>query len=614
VNSARAVLFCSAALAAALALAGDASAGQRHRASRSASPPSTRASAGLVELPALPAARRTEWSPGIPGGIPARTRICATVPPEPWGNGHVDAAATIQHAIDACPEGQVVQLPPGTYRLTKHLVIPKGIVLRGAGPERTRLRAEVKGTAVVYMTNLWVQYDAPPVDVTADVPKGAREIPVADTSRFSVGDIVQIDQLDDAYVYRGGLRWFIRGPHPGDNRRPVSRDGYRCQGQTVEVVGKTRTSLRIGTPIHLGFKRALRPQIYAPSGPRTHSGPTVRWAGLEDLYVTGGRNGMILMLAAAYSWIRNVESDGSLTTGRGQVGHHIDLESCYRCVVRDSYVHDASDVIQGGGAYGISVNSQSSECLVENNVVVNLNKPVVTQASGGGNVIAYNYVDDASTRAAPSLQETTIDAGHAAFPHMELFEGNWAGHLGTDLVWGNSGWITFFRNYASGEQRRSRLAGESWDVEAIGLEGRGVELNVLGNVLGAPGKGLVYEVTSSPPGTGRAAVYRIGHRADGGGGTGDIDRYEDPRRPGSTASTLLRHGNFDHVTGKVSWDPRIRSRELPPSLYLQEKPPFFRDDPWPWVDPTGPEKLHVLPAKRRFDELSRVAAKERDTP
>jgi hypothetical protein len=593
----RAARFRSAALAAAIAAAA-----------------ASGASAGPVEVAGIPAARRTEWRPGIPGGVPARTKRCATLA-ERWGDGKADAAPAIQEAIDACPEGEVVYLPAGTYRLKKHLVIPKGIVLRGAGPERTRLRAEVEGTAVVYISNLWIEYGAPPVDVTADVPKGAREIPVADASRFSVGEIVQIDQLDDpAYVYRGGLRWYVRGPDPRDGRRPVSRDGHRCQGQTVEVVGKTPTSLRIGTPIHLGFKRALHPQVYAPSGPRTHSGPTVRWAGVEDLYVTGGRNGMILMIAAAYSWIRNVESDGSTTTGRGQVGHHVDLESCYRCVVRDSYVHDASDVVQGGGAYGISVHSQSSECLVENNVVVNLNKPIVTQASGGGNVIAYNYVDDAWTRAAPGLQETAIDAGHAAFPHMELFEGNWAGHLGTDVVWGNSGWITFFRNYASGQQRRGRAAPERWDVAAVGLEARGVELNVVGNVLGAPGGGLAYEVTSRPPGTGRAAIYRIGHRADGGGGTGDSDRYEDPRRPGSTAATLLRHGNFDHATGTVRWDPRTRSRELPPSLYLEEKPPFFGDHPWPWVDPTGREKLHVLPAKLRFDALSGVAASERRTP
>jgi hypothetical protein len=331
----------------------------------------------------------------------------------------------------------------------------------------------------------------------------------------------------------------------------------------------------------------------------------VKYAGIEDLRVTGGRDGMILMVNAAYSWIRNVESDGSTATGRGQVGHHVRLESCYRCVVRDSYIHDASDVTQGGGAYGIAVASQSSECLVENNVVVNLNKPLVLLASGGGNVIAYNYVDDAWTRTAPQVQETAIDAGHAAFPHMELFEGNWAAHLGTDAVWGNAGWLTFFRNHASSRQSRTPLAREVWDVAAIGLAARGVQINVVGNVLGAPGKGLAYEVTSNPPGTGARAVYRLGHRADGGGGSGDANLYEDASRTGSTASTLLRHGNFDFASGVVVWDSHTAARELPPSLYLTEKPAFFEDHPWPWVDPTGPRKLHVLPAKQRFEERSK---------
>ena len=561
------------------------------------------------ELAGIPAARRTAWNPGIPGGVPVRTKVCATIPADRHGNGTTDATPAIQKAIDGCPEGHVVLLPAGTYRTTRAIMIPKGIVLRGDGPTRTRIHAEGSQTAAIYVANLWPEYRSRPVDVTADVPKGSRTIPVADASGFAVGDIVQIDQLDDpSYVYRGGLRWWIRGPNAGDNRRPVSADGYRCQGQTVEVVAKTRTTLAIATPIHVGFKRAFHPQVYGPTGPTTHSGPTVRYAGVEDLYVTGGRNGMIMMLNAAYSWIKNVESDGSLTTGRGQVGHHIDLESCYRCVVRDSYVHDANDIVQGGGAYGISVMSQSSECLVENNVIVNLNKPLVTQASGGGNVIAYNYVDDAWTRVAANVQETTIDAGHAAFPHMELFEGNWAAHMGTDVVWGNSGWITFFRNHAGSQQRRTPLVPEVWDVEAIGLEGRGIDINIVANVLGAPGKGLVYEVTSNPPGTGRPAVYRIGHRADGGGGGGDVNRYEDPSRAGSTASTLLRHGNFDHVTGEVVWDRRIATRDLPPSLYLSEKPAFFGDDPWPWVDPTGRTKLHVLPAKRRFDALTHGAA------
>jgi hypothetical protein len=360
----------------------------------------------------------------------------------------------------------------------------------------------------------------------------------------------------------------------------------------------------MATPLHLGLRRALRPQVFKPTGPAARGGPTVRYAGVEDLYVTGGRAGMILLQNAAYSWVRNVESDGSPASGRGLVGRHVALEACYRCVVRDSHVHGASDVVHGGVAYGIAVAAQSSECLVENNVVHDLNKPIVLQASGGGNVIAYNYVDDAWTRAAPDVQETSIDGGHAAFPHMELFEGNWAAHLGAGATWGNAGWLTFFRNHASAEQRRSAGAGERWDVAAVGLEAGLVGVNVVGNVLGAPGKGLLYEVSSDPPGTGRAAVYRLGHRAGGGDGGGDAGRYEDPRAPGSTASTLLRHGNFDFVTGEVAWDRAIASRALPPSLYLRERPAFFGERPWPWVDPVGPRRLHALPAKERFDALA----------
>lgn len=553
----------------------------------------------------IPADRCTRWSPGVPGGIPHRTRTCARIDAAAHGDGRSDAAAAIQHAIDRCPEGSVVELGRGTYRLATSLFLNKGVVLRGAGPDATRLRLEASGdVAAIYVSNLWPEYNAAPVDVTADVPKGATSVQVADASAFAPGDVVQIDQLDDpSYVDHGGCRWMKRGPSRADDRRPVSPEGYRAQGQTVEVVRVERGRLFLAAPIHLGFRLARRPQVFKPTGPRTPSGTTVKYAGVEDLYVTGGRNGMIALINAAYSWLRNVESDGDPKGGAGMKGAHVSLESCFRCVVRDSYLHDATDVTQGGGAYGLSILAQSSDCLVENNVVVNLNKPLVLRASGGGNVVAYNYVDDAWTGVMPSLQETTVDAGHASFPHMELFEGNWAAHMGTDAVWGNSGWITFFRNHASSQQGRTPRVPETWDVAAIGLEARAHHTSVVGNVLGAPGKGLVYEVHSNPPGTGQPAVYRLGHRANGGNGGGDSNAYEDPARPGTTGFTLLRHGNFDHVTNQVVWDPRIPSRHLPPSLYLAEKPAFFGANPWPWVDPEGAVKTHVLPARQRFEAL-----------
>ena len=56
----------------------------------------------------VPADRGTTWNPGIPGGIPARTTVCATVV----------AGGNIQAAINACPAGQVVQLGAGTWNLS----------------------------------------------------------------------------------------------------------------------------------------------------------------------------------------------------------------------------------------------------------------------------------------------------------------------------------------------------------------------------------------------------------------------------------------------------------------------------------------------------------------
>src|SRR6059058_4077341 len=60
--------------------------------------------------------RRIDWSQaGIPGGIPNRTAICATLNPGA-------TAAQINSAIAACPSGQVVFLNAGTYNLTSGLI------------------------------------------------------------------------------------------------------------------------------------------------------------------------------------------------------------------------------------------------------------------------------------------------------------------------------------------------------------------------------------------------------------------------------------------------------------------------------------------------------------
>jgi hypothetical protein len=538
--------------------------------------------------------------------------VCASIG-APYADGTTDATSTIQNAIDACPVGQVVSLAAGSFKITQNLNIPKGITLRGAGSTQTKIMASLASgsVAAIYMRNGNPYYTSPAVAVTADVPKDATAIPVASTAGFAVGDIVQVDQFDDtSYLFDGADPYFKRP----DYGPPTT--GHRSMGQTVMVTGINGNTLTIADPIHLGFSRAMSPEVFKPDGPPAPAGSSdppgiVERAGVEDLYVTGGQNDQIHMESCAFCWVAGVESDGTTpaaTTasngvagpGLGMVGAHMLVDKSYRAVVRDSYFHHASQIVQGGGAYGISLSSHTSESLIENNIVFDMNKPFTMRASGGGNVVGYNYLDDAWTSADARLQETTLDMGHTSFPYMELVEGNYSPQIATEDVWGNSGWMTIFRNEATSQQKRT-AALETYQIAAVSFEAQTRSMNVVGNVLGATGVGLTLEVSSNPPGAFTPAVWRLGQGVGAGGGTDAITAYENPAQAATTTAELFRHGNFDYVSGAVSWSSTVSTQSLPDSLYLSGKPAFFGANPWPWVDPAGPTRTAVLPAKARFD-------------
>src|ERR1700687_4562368 len=81
------------------------------------------------------AARRTDWTQaGIPGGVPNRTTICATLNPGV-------TFTQINNAIAACNNG-VVFLNQGTYNLSGGIVFnnKSNVTLRGAGPNQTFLK------------------------------------------------------------------------------------------------------------------------------------------------------------------------------------------------------------------------------------------------------------------------------------------------------------------------------------------------------------------------------------------------------------------------------------------------------------------------------------------
>src|SRR4051794_40772409 len=92
----------------------------------------------------IPAGRIPPWTSnvGVPGGVPPNRPIYVNVVDlgaDPSGVN--DSSAIIQSAIDNCPQGQVVYIPEGTFRLGTllHVQNNQGNTLRGAGMGRTTL-------------------------------------------------------------------------------------------------------------------------------------------------------------------------------------------------------------------------------------------------------------------------------------------------------------------------------------------------------------------------------------------------------------------------------------------------------------------------------------------
>ena len=534
-------------------------------------------------LYALPADRITLWQPGVPGGIPHYTVVATTLTAAAGG----DDRKTIQEALNAAGAaaaadhtGRVVQLAAGTFHLSGELYLPGGVVLRGAGPDATRLVATgIEHPVVVIGATLFPHPTAGSTNLAVTGEKGAHRVQVVDPAGFAVGQLVYLDETTDNVR----SQWNPKKHPPGAGRNWYCRDD-RPVTQILEITAISGAMLTFATPLHLDFRTAQAAQLS-----RFDVAPVWR-SGVEDLRVSSGRNGNIQLNHAAACWVKHVESDESY-------GSCVSLRQSYRCEIRDSYLHDSYYYNHGGAGYGFDVTFASSDNLIENNISIRFNKVINCRASGGGNVIAYNYMDDGAMNSAPTWVETGLQASHYPTPHFELFEGNYCCNMDADFTEGNAIDITYFRNQASGLRRNTpRFLHDVGNRRMAGAMKGHYWYNFVGNVLGfagmqpTPPDGWVYEGAPPWPDT-PITVWRIGYWSDGW----EIVDAE-------VGATMIRDGNYDYVTSSVHWHhaPGFAGA-LPDSLYLARKPAFFGDRVWPWVDALGATKVHTLPAKARYD-------------
>jgi hypothetical protein len=583
----------------------------------------------------IPSNRVTLWQPGVTnnGGIANRTTIYKTLSP----SGGDDTAA-IQAAMNGCPQNQVVQLTAGRFNVTGNglTFLSPNCTLRGVGPGKglssgnggvfvpdgtaTQLIKADRNTnpsfAILYIGNDATRFSTS-INLASDVAQGANSLTLVSNPGIQVGEIVLVDQNtdNDPDVFWGPEH----DPPGGGSRRWFVRQD-RSLNQMMEVTAVSGNTITFATPFHITFKTAYQAQL------SRYAQPVMRGIGIENIYFYGGMggdfHGNVSMNLCAYCWIRNIEAHWSTGTSVGLYG-------TYRSELRDSYIHETPDPNPGGGGYLVGLNYGASDNLVENNIMWYGNKEIVMRGTGGGNVVAYNYMDDSFGSTYPELPEAGLNAGHYTTPHMELLEGNYSQNYKGDSFWGNSIYITVFRNHLSGIRAAApplntyttNQAGCVYPYRDLGgrttvdVQGYSYNTNFVGNVLGFQGQTLLsynsncYTVTQTSwqydnlstfaPDI-LVTMWSMGadqsHQAIDGNWAWVPTTYQ----------TQLRQGNWDWFTKSQQWHGiggpagSGTPQPIPNSLYLTSKPAFFGSNPWPWVDPsTG--LVSTLPAKARFD-------------
>ncbi len=584
--------------------------------------------------------RFTIWNPGLnaAGGIPNRAIIYTTIQASVYHNGTLDASADIQAALDDCPANEVVQLSAGTFTVNNYLLISKNITLRGSGPGVTILQktngakpqddqAADSQPIIIMGPGRWVgPDDNTSQDLTADGNKGDSTVIVANAATFKPGDFVLLDELSGASwqtdrLGRGQIwaapdyrvAWQVHNPAlSGDDPVLTGDTTYDPQGAgawfcrlnrpTNEIKQIDRVSadtVYFNTPLHINYRAGSLHDAqltgYTRSGNGGNGGVPITYAGVEDLTAIGGSNGAIRFECAAYSWVKDVEV--TIWLGEG-----IAIDNAFRCVVRDSYIHDGAWNYPGGGGYAISLANGSAEILIENNISVRTNKVMVARSSGAGSVVGYNYMDDGYIAYNPSWIEIGLNGSHMVGSHHMLFEGNYGFNWDSDNTHGNSIYHTAFRNWLRGMRRSFTSTVDSVTINdttnagplrCIGAMAYSSWMTFVGNVLGAQGQMGGWQLESNLLG-GPPAIWMLGW-------DGLNDGIHAIASDSGVAATAIRDGNWDWLQSKQSWY-NSSPATLQNSLYLTSKPAFFGSNPWPWVDPaTG--SVSTLPAKARFDSL-----------
>jgi len=580
----------------------------------------------LMAAEIIPDDRLAPWAGnvGVIGGIPTRDTIYKNMVTDLGADptGVADASSIIHNALASCPEGQVVYMPEGTFKISSRMAYQTGNnkTLRGAGPALTKLKPSGPISVLYIGVGDYPRLTASKT-ITAGATKGSTTITVASTSDVAVGELIRIEAGNPPKYVHGEQNPPVPTPTP----LPLGSAGGTL-GWMSRITAKTSTTITFAPPLPMDIS-TLTPKaaVYSAYG----TGGTVTGYGFEDFDIdaTGSDMNQGIAMTQAYGcWIKNVNVHN--------FSHQaFAIVTSVNCEFRHCYIYTGG---QGSGSEGFDFVTDDSWNLAEDNIVydggtINLND---AGAQVSANVIAYNYLYGHRVTAA-GLQVLDLDLGHGAHDTFNLIEGNVIGLLmGGDSYFGGSSHNTILRNLITATNPYGYIDGR----RAILLKQYNPYYNIVGNVLGTSAfpttnNGIKDGATTPPYATGGyyeapivsgydngtsthvSTIYEFGFPQIGNTSfSGTIPLATPPdysqespyntlgtRWDPNVKATLIRHGNYDYFNQAIVWDPAISDHVIPDSLYLSGKPSYFGDLTWPPVDSANPNTdPTIIPAAYRF--------------
>jgi hypothetical protein len=427
-----------------------------------------------------------------------------------------------------------------------------------------------------------------------------------------------VNFFDSACNGFGNANNFACGPNGDECAYSIRCGGLNEELHLVTLVNGS--TLTFDSPLTLSYRTANSAAVHVYS-----QGSIVQQAGLEDVTVQGGDQGNIMIAACMYCWVKRVES--TIWLNAGGIAFY---GAAFRNQVENSWVHDAAWPVNGGGGYAVNSTFGSSENLFTNNIVMKANKVEVMRASGAGDVVSYNYMDDGYINGQHGWIETGLNCSHLGGSHGALHEGNYSWNTDSDFTHGSVGHCAYFRNYLTGFREPFTMLDGTFVDDANNIPGGNGPLRAIsdhpysywdsfiGNIAGKPGQvsSWNYRCAAGNADLGCApALFNIGWNdtAVAGSLADGTMALTYPTSPAGANATItgpgcvssgsncvpIVDGNYDYKTNSVQWAEAPHT--LPNSLYLTSKPSFFTgaSATWPPVDPIG-GVANNIPARARW--------------